>query len=89
MGLFHWWDFDHVIIHKYHSRKSRNGFYSDSKEKDQIPSTEQYLEIVDCTTQEPAMRRVTEVTNVYNPHKYTNPCNNLNLHQIFSMQFIA
>jgi hypothetical protein len=47
-------------------------------------STEQYLEIVDCTAQKPTMRRVVEVTNVYNPHKYTNPRNNLNLHQIIS-----
>lgn len=32
---------------------------------------------MDCTTQESTMRRVTEMTNIYNPHQYTNPRNNL------------
>uniref|UniRef100_A0A2P2M3J6 Calcium-transporting ATPase 3 endoplasmic reticulum-type n=1 Tax=Rhizophora mucronata TaxID=61149 RepID=A0A2P2M3J6_RHIMU len=32
---------------------------------------------MDCSTQEPTMRRVMKVTNVYNPYQYTYPCNNL------------
>ena len=31
-------------------------------------SAKQYLKIVDCTTQEPTMGRVTKMANVYNPY---------------------
>lgn len=35
------------------------------------------LKIMNCATQETTMRRITKVTNIYNPHQYTYPCNNL------------
>lgn len=54
--------------------------------KEKTSSTEHYLEVMNRTTQEPTMGRIVEVTNIYNPYQYTNPCYNLKTQQIFIWQ---
>jgi len=36
-----------------------------------------YLKIVDSTPNKATMRRVSEMSNIYNPNKYTYPCYHL------------
>lgn len=52
-------------------------------EKQDLPKTlaEQYLKIMNGTTNEPTMRWVTKMTNVDNPYQYTYPCNDLEVHK--------